>query len=114
MSSKPGQLIDIKLSFQMNPASICRTMMLLNAAFQSALSNDIVAEHRELWSEVQFRIMDDPICYELRVISIATGTSVKCYSSKSFSSLKVSFELSFSRIMHARDFCSAQHMQLLP
>ncbi|GFX74909.1 hypothetical protein TNCV_1844811 [Trichonephila clavipes] len=38
--------------------------------------------------------MDDPIRYELRVISIATGTLVKCYNPKSFS--------------------SSQHMQLLP
>ncbi|GFW17234.1 uncharacterized protein TNCV_1957051 [Trichonephila clavipes] len=45
--------------------------------------------------------MEDPICYELRVISIATGTSVKCYSPKSFPSFKASLELSFSRIMHA-------------
>ncbi|GFV34535.1 transposable element Tcb2 transposase [Trichonephila clavipes] len=62
--------------------------------------------------------MDDPICYELRVISIATGTSVKCYSPKSFPSFKASLELSFRRIMHAaktvRCFCSAQRMQLLP
>ena len=34
----------------------------VNAAFQSALSNDIVAEHPELWLEVRFCIMDDPIC----------------------------------------------------
>ncbi|GFT72536.1 uncharacterized protein TNCV_973981 [Trichonephila clavipes] len=42
-----------------------------------------------------------PICYELRVISIATGTSVKCYSPKSFPSFQASLELSFIRIMHA-------------
>ncbi|GFT76280.1 uncharacterized protein TNCV_564531 [Trichonephila clavipes] len=45
--------------------------------------------------------MDDPIYCELRVISIATGTSVKCYNPKSFPSFKTSLELSFSRIMHA-------------
>ncbi|GFW80419.1 transposable element Tcb1 transposase [Trichonephila clavipes] len=74
----------------------------------------------ELWLEVRFRILDDPICYELRVISILTGTSVKCYIPKSFSSFKASLELSFSRVVHAhmlqktvRNFCSAQHMQLL-
>ncbi|GFV52940.1 transposable element Tcb2 transposase [Trichonephila clavipes] len=57
MSTEPGKLIGTKLSFQMNHASICGTMMaafvldamLVNAAFQSALSNDIVALHRELW-----------------------------------------------------------------
>ncbi|GFT36705.1 transposable element Tcb2 transposase [Trichonephila clavipes] len=45
------KLIGTKLSFQMNPASICGTMinafmvdaMPVNAAFQSALSNNIVA-----------------------------------------------------------------------
>ncbi|GFX40466.1 uncharacterized protein TNCV_1412761 [Trichonephila clavipes] len=62
--------------------------------------------------------MDDPICYELREISIATGTFVKCYSPKSFLSFKASLELYFSRIMHvhmlqrlfeihARDPCPA-------
>ena len=56
--------------------------MLVNVAFESALSNYIVAESPELWSGVRFRIMDDPICYELRVNSITTGTSVKCYCPK--------------------------------
>ncbi|GFV17229.1 transposable element Tcb1 transposase [Trichonephila clavipes] len=63
-----------------------------------ALSNDIVAKHLELRLGGRFRIMGDPICYELRVISIATGTSMKFYCPKSFPSFK---ELSFSRIMHA-------------
>ncbi|GFX77029.1 transposable element Tcb1 transposase [Trichonephila clavipes] len=48
-----------------------------------------------------FVVMSYPICYELRVISIATGTSVKCYSPKSYPSFKASLELSISRIMHA-------------
>ncbi|GFU75057.1 HTH_Tnp_Tc3_2 domain-containing protein [Trichonephila clavipes] len=51
MSTEPGKLIGTKLSFQMNHVSICGTMMAtfvldampVNAAFQSALSNDIVA-----------------------------------------------------------------------
>ncbi|GFX32713.1 hypothetical protein TNCV_888511 [Trichonephila clavipes] len=38
---------------------------------ESELSNDIVVQHLEFG--VQFRIMDDPICYELKVISLATG-----------------------------------------
>ncbi|GFS76699.1 uncharacterized protein TNCV_1622721 [Trichonephila clavipes] len=64
--------------------------------------------------------MDNPICYDLWVISIATGTFVKCYSPKSFPSFKSSLELYFSRIMHAHmlqrlfETCSVQHMQLLP
>ncbi|GFX91686.1 uncharacterized protein TNCV_3682721 [Trichonephila clavipes] len=41
MSSEPGKLIGTKLSFQINHASICG--MPVNAAFQSALCNDIVA-----------------------------------------------------------------------
>ncbi|GFW61965.1 uncharacterized protein TNCV_4669901 [Trichonephila clavipes] len=45
--------------------------------------------------------MDDPICYEFRVISTATGMSVKCCSPQSLPSFKASLELSFSRIMHA-------------
>ena len=40
--------------------------------------------------------MDVPICYELRVISIAIGSTVKCYNPKSFNSFKASLELSFS------------------
>ncbi|GFV35166.1 transposable element Tcb2 transposase [Trichonephila clavipes] len=51
MNTEPGKLIGTKLSFQMNHASICGTMMTafvldaipVNAAFQSALSTDIVA-----------------------------------------------------------------------
>ena len=91
MGTEPGKLIRTKWSFQINHTSVSGTIMAalvlnavpVNAAFQSALSNDIVAEHPELWSGVGFRIMDDPICYELRVNSIATGTSVKSYSLKS-------------------------------
>ena len=56
MSTELGKLIGAKLSFQMNHARICGTMMAafvldaipVNAAFQSALSNDIVAKHTEL------------------------------------------------------------------
>ena len=59
------------------------------------------AEHPRLWSEVWFRIMDDPIWYELRIILIAIGTSVKCYTSKFFPSFKASPELSFNSTMHA-------------
>ena len=59
-STEPGKLIGTKLSFQMNHASFCETMMAVfvldaipvNDAFQSALSNDIVAEHPDLWSGV--------------------------------------------------------------
>ncbi|GFU68154.1 uncharacterized protein TNCV_248181 [Trichonephila clavipes] len=64
--------------------------------------------------------MDDPIFYELRVISIATGSFMKCYNPKSFPSFKVSLELFFSRILRphvtktVRDFCSVKHLQLLP
>ena len=75
--------------------------MPVNTAFQSALLNDIVTEHPELWSGVQFRIVDNPICYELRAISITTGKFMKCCRLKSFPSFKSSMELPFSRIMHA-------------
>ncbi|GFX13725.1 hemocyanin C chain [Trichonephila clavipes] len=47
--------------------------MPANAAFQSALSNDIVALSPELWFGVRFRFIDNPICYKLRVFSITTG-----------------------------------------
>ncbi|GFX01954.1 uncharacterized protein TNCV_371431 [Trichonephila clavipes] len=65
--------------------------------------------------------MDNSICYELRVISSATGSSAKCYSPKVFPSFKTSPELSFSRknarshvAKTLRNFCSAEHIQLLP
>ena len=52
MNTEHGKLIGTKFSFQTNYASACGTMMAVfvlvgmevNAAFQSALSNDIVAE----------------------------------------------------------------------
>ncbi|GFX66068.1 uncharacterized protein TNCV_4102081 [Trichonephila clavipes] len=47
--------------------------------------------------------MDDPIYYQFRVISIATGTSVKCDSPKSFPFFKASLELSFSKDMSPGD-----------
>ena len=58
MSTEPGKLIGTKLTFQMNHASICETTMAtfvldtmpVNAAFQSMLSNNILAQHSELWS----------------------------------------------------------------
>ena len=79
--------------------------MSLNEAYQSVLWNNTVAKHLELWYGMRFRIMDDPIRGgELRVILIATHISVKFYSPKSFTSLKVSLELSFSRIMHVHMF----------
>ncbi|GFV71218.1 uncharacterized protein TNCV_2429651 [Trichonephila clavipes] len=78
--------------------------MPVNAAFQSALSNDIVTYHPELWFRVKFGIMDDPICYKLRVISTATGTPVKSYSPKSFPSFKESLNVTFSRIIDAHMF----------
>ena len=69
-------MIATKFSFQMNHASVCGTLMAafvldaipVDAAFQSALLNDTVAEHPELWFGVRFRIMDNLICYELNVI----------------------------------------------
>ena len=109
MSTEPDKLTGAKLSFQMNHISVCGTMMAafvldamsLSAAFKSALSNDLVAKHPELWSGVRFRIVDDPISYELRASSIAIDVSLKCCNPESFLSFKASLELSFSRIMHA-------------
>ena len=74
MNTKLSMMVGTKLSFQMNDAFTCWTMMAVfgfdtmpvNTAFQSALSNDIVVEHPGLWSGARFRIMDDPICYEFK------------------------------------------------
>ncbi|GFV01437.1 transposable element Tcb2 transposase [Trichonephila clavipes] len=99
MSTEPGKLIGTKLSFQINHASICGTMMAafvldamtVNTDFQSALLNDIVSKHPELWFEVCFRIMDDSICYELRQDNACPHVSKTI-----------------------RDFCSAQHIEIFP
>ena len=70
---------------------------------------------------MRFCIINDPVCCKLRLISNASGTSVKCYSPKSFPSFKAFQELSF-RMINAcpqipktvQDFCSVLHMQLIP
>ena len=54
--------------------------MPVSFAFHSALSDDWEAEY-PVWRGVG-DIVDDLICYELMVISIATDTSVKSYSPK--------------------------------
>ncbi|GFS59924.1 uncharacterized protein TNCV_3957231 [Trichonephila clavipes] len=64
-------------------------------AGEYCLPQCVIERHSGLTSGVmawvQFRIMYDPICYELRLISIATGTSMKCYSRKSFYPFKESY-----------------------
>ena len=45
--------------------------------------------------------MDDSVCYELRIISLTTSTSVKCCSPKSIPSFKASLGQHFISIMHA-------------
>lgn len=95
----------------MNPALISGSMTTLvlevvhvNATFWNALS-DVIVEHLKLWSGMRLRIMDDLECgYELCVILTAVGTSVKCWSLKSFLSDKAFLELFFNRIMHAHMF----------
>ncbi|GFX30583.1 uncharacterized protein TNCV_3462311 [Trichonephila clavipes] len=62
LSTESGKLIDAKLSFQINHISICGTMlavfvldaMSVNAAFQSALSNDIVNDIKRHFYKQQF------------------------------------------------------------
>ena len=69
ISTESNKLIGTKLSFQVNHSAICGIMMAefvldvmpVNAAFQRALSKDIVVEHLDLWSEVRFHIMNDQI-----------------------------------------------------
>ena len=77
MSTEPGILIDIKLSFQINHVSVCKAMMFdfvlevmpVNSAVQTALSNDIMAEYPELWSGVRFCIMYHPTLIEYNLNS---------------------------------------------
>ncbi|PRD31883.1 UNVERIFIED_CONTAM: hypothetical protein NCL1_22135 [Trichonephila clavipes] len=88
--------------------------MLLNAAFRTTLSNDIVALHPELWLELRFRIMDDPICYELRYVREVLQPEVVPFLQGIHGAI---FQQDNARPHDAktvRDFCSAQHMQLLP
>ena len=60
--------------------------------------------------------MDDRICYELRVISTATGTCLKCYSPKSLPPFKESLELFFNGIMRTymlqRLFQTSSHVNI--
>ena len=118
-------LIRTKLSFQMNLASICVTIMaaflfdamMVNGSLQSVLTNDIVAEQPVLWYEVWFRIMNDPVCIELRAISIETSKSVKCYSGNLSLPSRHPFQQDNAPAHDektVRDFCWAQHIQLLP
>ena len=58
--------------------------------------------------------MDVPICYEWRVILVATCTSVKCYSTMWFPSFKASMELSFSRIMNTHMLQRLYKTSILP
>ncbi|GFX96367.1 uncharacterized protein TNCV_2054861 [Trichonephila clavipes] len=65
--------------------------------------------------------MDDRICYELRVLSIAAGTSRERLQPEVIPFLhgipRAIFQQDNARPHVAktvRDFCSAQHMQLLP
>ena len=119
MSAESDKLIGTKLSFFMNHASICRTMegafvldaTPFNAVFKNVLSKDIGVENLE---GVRVRMTDDPIRYELRIISIATSTSVRCYSRKSFSSFKTSLELSFSKTMHSHMLQKLFETSVLP
>ncbi|PRD19791.1 UNVERIFIED_CONTAM: hypothetical protein NCL1_56364 [Trichonephila clavipes] len=53
-----------------------------------------------VWGVISYH--EHVICYELRVISIGIGTSVTCYSPKSFPFLKASLKLYFSRTRHVR------------
>ena len=58
INTEPFKPIGTKLSFQRNHASFSRTTkaafvldaLPVNAAFQSALSKNIVSEYQELWS----------------------------------------------------------------
>ncbi|GFX42038.1 transposable element Tcb2 transposase [Trichonephila clavipes] len=100
MSKKPGKLIGTKWSFQMNNAPICGTMMAafvsdampVNAAFQSALSNDIGALHPELW-------------FGPELVLFFQGINGAIFQQDSTRPHVVKT---------VRDFCAAHHMQLLP
>ncbi|GFU85934.1 transposable element Tcb1 transposase [Trichonephila clavipes] len=98
--------------FHVNHASICgnhdsrirvRRHASEHCPLQSALSNDIVTKHQELWFGERFRITEDPICYELRdnLNSNRYAREVLTAQSRSPSFKASSQELSFSRIMHA-------------
>ncbi|GFW35680.1 transposable element Tcb2 transposase [Trichonephila clavipes] len=105
MSTEPGKLIGTKLSFQMNPASICGTMMVtfvldtmpVNAAFQRALSNDIMALHPKLWYVCEMLQLEVVPFLQNIPGSIFQQDNPRLHVAKT-----------------VRDFCSARHMQLLP
>ncbi|GFY19487.1 uncharacterized protein TNCV_4646611 [Trichonephila clavipes] len=89
----------------MNHASICGRIRVRCYASERCHTECGIerqwSNNSNLWFGVRFRIRDVPICYELRVISIAKDTSLKCYGPKSFPFFKASLELSFSSIIYA-------------
>ena len=107
ISTEPGKLICIKFSFQIDHTSVCAALigafmlnaMPVNAAFQSAFWNDIVAKVT-VSGEISHHRRSNLLRIEDNFNS-NTSTSVKCYSPKSFPSFKSSLELSYWRIMHA-------------
>ncbi|GFW04673.1 transposable element Tcb1 transposase [Trichonephila clavipes] len=109
MSTEPGKLIDPVVFSDESRFNLwdhdVRIRVRLYAS-ERCLPGYVVERHCGLTPGVRFwgaiLYHGDPICSELRVISIAIGSSVKCYSPKSFFSFKTSLELSFSRIMHTQ------------
>ena len=102
-------------------AAFVLDVMLVSTDFQSSLSNDIVAEHPDLQSGMRFRIMDDPICHNLRIILKATGMPVKCLQPEVVLFLESIPGAIFQQdnvhshvAKSGRNFCSVQCMQLLP
>ncbi|GFW12050.1 transposable element Tcb2 transposase [Trichonephila clavipes] len=95
MSTEPGKLIGTKLSFQMNHASICGTMM---AAFML----DAMPVHAAFWSERHNGLIS----------GVTVWGAISYHEQSNLLRIEGNLELRVSKIVG--DFCSAQHMQLLP
>lgn len=102
-----GMQIDSKLLYLTSPIFIYSTIMtisilnaiLVNAVFKGALLNVIQHQHRDLWFGTRECIMNDISCHEFWIICIATATSVKYGSPKSFFSFKACLVLSFNKVL---------------
>ncbi|GFV82724.1 transposable element Tcb2 transposase [Trichonephila clavipes] len=89
MSTKPGKLIGTKLSFQMNHASICGIMIVI-----FVLGELYLLENRYVREVLQLQVVP--------FLQGIPGAMFQHYNAHPHVAKSI------------RDFCSAQHMQLLP
>ncbi|GFT26666.1 transposable element Tcb2 transposase [Trichonephila clavipes] len=127
MSTEPGKLIGTKMSFQMNHASICGTMMgtFMLDAMPVNIPEWVIKRHRGIISRV---VVWDVISYHGRsnLLRIEGNFNRSRYVREVLQHEVVLFLQDNPGVIFqqdnacphvaktVQDFCSAQHMQLLP